>query len=303
MHDPQAFTAQIHLPLTEFNRKKVNTDSHGTHWWLKTGQYGEKPKLEISRHDYDAMLNHAITTMRQGPLEKVVLSRMQTVELPSPLDPNVLLDRLLLAYPEACVFQINCLENETWMGATPEKLLVKRGKNYQTIALAGTRIQAEMEPWTNKEIHEEEVVKEYIISILNLNGATNVRCSELYERQAGPLVHLAHDIKFESEQEAPFWSDLLHPTPAVCGLPLAEASAYIADHEPHDRGLYTGILGCSDSDGNADVYVLLRCLRLIGKNVEIYSGGGITAASNAADEWQETESKAAVIKSLLPRSF
>lgn len=35
----------------------------------------------------------------------------------------------------------------------------------------------------------------------------------------------------------------LHPTPAVCGRPRAEAQAVLADNEPFDRGYYAGPFG------------------------------------------------------------
>lgn len=36
---------------------------------------------------------------------------------------------------------------------------------------------------------------------------------------------------------------VLHPTPAVCGRPRAEAKAVLADNEPFDRGYYAGPFG------------------------------------------------------------
>jgi len=84
---------------------------------------------------------------------------------------------------------------------------------------------------------------------------------------------------------------LLHPTPAVAGLPLAEALDAIARLESFDRGLYAGPVGWVDSRGDGDWAVALRCASLDGTRARLAAGAGIVADSEPGDEWAETEAK------------
>jgi len=113
---------------------------------------------------------------------------------------------------------------------------------------------------------------------------------------------------------------VLHPTPAVCGLPKESAKQFILEHEDYNREFYTGFLGelnCETtiaprsgrrnienrayavSRTSTQLYVNLRCMQLKNQQAIIYVGGGITEGSNAESEWEETVSKSLVIKSIL----
>ena len=92
---------------------------------------------------------------------------------------------------------------------------------------------------------------------------------------------------------------MLHPTPAVCGLPKEEAKQFILDNELYNRDFYTGFLGELNLKGQTNLYVNLRCMQLKDNRISIYVGGGITADSNAENEWEETVIKAKVMKNAL----
>ena len=51
---------------------------------------------------------------------------------------------------------------------------------------------------------------------------------------------------------------LLHPTPALCGFPTESARQLIADLEPHDRGLFSGIVGWCDANGDGEWAIVIR---------------------------------------------
>ena len=298
---PAQFT--VAFPMEDNQRRRVQAPLlEGKVWIQNTDYYGAKSTLAMGQSDYRAMIEQAVQTMRTSDLEKVVLSRMVQAETADHQAGNALFEALCERYPSACVFQFIAPDGAEWWGATPERLLVKRQNQWSTIALAGTRTKANPTPWTAKEEHEEEVVKEYIINTLVEFGAQDITVSDRYERHAGHLIHLAHDIGFSSDASVDFWCEKLHPTPAVCGLPKALAMDYIRQHEPHDRGYYTGLLGMEHANGDADVYVLLRCARRTEKGFDVFAGGGITAGSNWSDEFAETQAKAAVFMDVVLRS-
>ena len=84
---------------------------------------------------------------------------------------------------------------------------------------------------------------------------------------------------------------LLHPTPAVCGLPKEEAYHFIIENEGYDRSYYSGFIGWLDPKGKTDLYVNLRCMNILPQTFTLYAGGGLLAASQLEEEWQETEDK------------
>lgn len=112
----------------------------------------------------------------------------------------------------------------------------------------------------------------------------------------------------------------IHPTPAICGLPKELAKQFILENENYDREFYTGFLGeinmkqeikRSSNRRNQEnqayaahiprstLYVNLRCMKLENHMVHIFVGGGITAESVPAAEWEETQSKAGTMKAIL----
>jgi salicylate biosynthesis isochorismate synthase/menaquinone-specific isochorismate synthase len=89
----------------------------------------------------------------------------------------------------------------------------------------------------------------------------------------------------------------LHPTPAVGGEPRDAAVRLIPALEGFDRGWYAGTVGWTDSSGDGEFCVSLRCALLRGKLARLYAGGGIVRDSEPAAELAETEVK---LGALLP---
>ena len=83
----------------------------------------------------------------------------------------------------------------------------------------------------------------------------------------------------------------LHPTPAVCGLPKAEAYAFIPENEGYERRYYSGFIGWLDPEGATAISVNLRCMEIRSNEAKLYAGGGILASSEVQMEWEETEEK------------
>jgi len=92
------------------------------------------------------------------------------------------------------------------------------------------------------------------------------------------------------------WGDLLRatfPPASVTGAPKPRVLQVIEDLEPVPRGLYCGALGFIDTHRDrADLAVAIRTFTLGPDSVHLGVGAGITADSDPAAEWAETELKA-----------
>ena len=119
-------------------------------------------------------------------------------------------------------------------------------------------------------------------------------------------MHLRTDIHGSLHKENATIEEvirLLHPTPAVCGLPKEKSKSFILEKEGYNRKYYTGFLGelniAQDADVVSNIYVNLRCMEIVDDIARIYVGGGITKDSIAEKEWEETVRKTETIKKVL----
>ncbi|MCJ8167054.1 chorismate-binding protein [Pontibacter sp. E15-1] len=287
--------------------RKVASETTDNNW---------HPAPPASQHSYQqeasfkAAVARAVEAIRAGEMEKVVMSRNYLEPLPPAFDPIVALEAMLQVYPRAFVSLVSIPGVGTWMGASPEILVsVDEEKVFRTVALAGTQPAAGTTSvanasWRQKEIEEQAMVERYILKCfkaLRLRDYTEVGPRTVV---AGNLMHLRTDFKVNlKEVDFPtLGSDmlqLLHPTSAVCGLPKEPSLQFIQDNEGYDRSFYSGYLGPVNSTNGTHLYVNLRCMEILARHAILYAGAGITAESDPAHEWQETQHKMQTMRRIL----
>jgi isochorismate synthase len=275
-----------------------------------------KSNSETSQNTYDQhleLVQKGIRAITNGTFEKVVLSRVEGLPI-SEENPIQLFQSLLSVYPTAFVYLWYHPDIGLWLGATPETLLNIEGLRFKTMSLAGTKKHNDTSEtaWGTKEINEQQIVTDYIVN--NLQGVlNNINVKGPNTVKAGQLFHLQSKISgilksgiLKSVVET------LHPTPAICGLPKAEAKNFILNNEKYNREFYTGFLGelniktsksrntnkrnvennaYSSIKTTSELFVNLRCMQIKNKHALIYVGGGITKDSDPQLEWEETVNK------------
>lgn len=239
----------------------------------------------------------------QGKLDKLVLSRYRPLPRPARFSPGRAFYHACRQYPRSYVYLCHTPQTGTWLGSTPEILLSGQAGAWHTVALAGTQPLRNGEVplvWDDKNRREQQIVAAYIRKQLR-SLAIRFEESEPYAARAGALSHLKSDFRFVLPRQNRLGDllSLLHPTPAVCGLPKEEAYRFILRHEGYDRSYYSGFIGWLDPEGQSDLYVNLRCMHLSPERCTLYAGGGLLASSALEDEWQETEDKLQTMKWLL----
>lgn len=235
---------------------------------------------------------------------KIVAARVSRHDMAG--SPTQIYNRLCHEYPQACVFLFSTPLTGTWIGASPELLLKVSGTGIRTVALAGTRPAGTPAgtPWDRKNIDEQKIVADFILSTLREEGLEPA-ISDTFSLQAGKMEHICNKITAKLPQSGLPWlrdapskpNDILvntllrrlSPTPALSGFPQREAVDYINSHEENPRGCYGGIVGFN-SPRAATAYVNLRSARLDASshNAWLYAGGGITRDSVPEEEWEET---------------
>jgi menaquinone-specific isochorismate synthase len=116
----------------------------------------------------------------------------------------------------------------------------------------------------------------------------------------GSLVHLHTPITAALSGQTPLaLAEVLHPTPAVAGLPRREAMAWLRSLEPFERGHYAAPIGWIDSEGDADLRVAIRSGTLRGTQLELTAGAGLVRGSLPERELQEVALKLGVLQQQL----
>jgi para-aminobenzoate synthetase len=86
----------------------------------------------------------------------------------------------------------------------------------------------------------------------------------------------------------------LFPAGSMTGAPKLRTMEIVEDVEDTPRGPYAGAFGWISADGRADLGVVIRSLMTAGDGRYLLgTGGGITVRSDPADEYAESEVKAA----------
>ena len=93
-------------------------------------------------------------------------------------------------------------------------------------------------------MEEQQFVTDFILENLK-NVTSEVAVSSPYTLKAGNLLHIKTDIEGVINENSNLKEvvSVLHPTPAVCGLPKDKAKDFILENEGYDREYYTGFLG------------------------------------------------------------
>ncbi len=264
-------------------------------------QKREELIFDISKEDYLHQAAQLIRKLSDCELQKVVLSRIINHQKGSFTDAPSIFNKLTDSYLHAFVSIFHIPGECTWLGATPETLLSVSGDDLFTMSLAGTKKNDPSVKWTFKEQEEQQMVSDFVEKVLCSYQELDIKTDGPKEVEAGHLCHLMTTFNCKgklSGKELTGLVNKLHPTPAVCGLPKAKAMQLIHDTETHNREYYAGYIG-PVSDGKIDLFVNLRCMKLMKESVAFYVGGGLTALSNPEAEWQETCLKAETLSKFL----
>lgn len=242
---------------------------------------------EMNEKEYLKMVDNAIQQLN-GDFKKVVLSRMikKSNHDFKPFSQFIQLDQ---KFPSNYNYIFNSKQSGCWIGSSPEKFLKINQNQIETCALAGT-LPLETE-WTDKEVEEQQLVVDYVKSILE-KATEDIRL-ENEEMKLNQIKHLRTNFAGSLKKSANIYELVkeFHPTPAVGGTPKKEAVDYIHVNEPHDRMYYTGFAGEICQKTKSSLFVNLRSFNLDSRNLYFFVGGGITSKSNSIQELSEIQGK------------
>ncbi|MDQ0346397.1 isochorismate synthase [Ancylobacter vacuolatus] len=265
---------------------------------------------------YEAAVAAALVRMAQSQegLRKIVLSRSLKILADRPIDAAALLRALArdVSVAAFCVPLPSAGAPRVLVGATPELLVSKRGRDVTSHPLAGSsrraraaaadRAAAQALLGSEKDRREHREVVEAILDQLAPHCTDLAAPGEPELTSTASMWHLGTPIAGRLRDDTLSALDLallLHPTPAVCGTPRAAAARAIAELEGYERGFYAGAVGWCEASGDGDWHVAIRCAELSGCEARLSAGAGIVAGSDPAAEGEETSAKFAALLTAL----
>jgi aminodeoxychorismate synthase component I len=193
------------------------------------------------------------------------------------------------------------------LSASPELFLRIRGRHITTRPIKGTRPRSR-DPMRDEQLAYElitdpkELAELVMITDLERNdlgriceyGSVTVTQLVQLERYA-QVFHLVSTIEglLRPGIDALDAVRACLPGGSISGAPKKRACEIIAELEPCPRGIYTGIIGYFDDNGDAAFSIAIRTMVQEGETLHFSVGSGITAGSTPAREYEETLHKAA----------
>ncbi|WP_405020644.1 isochorismate synthase [Kitasatospora sp. NBC_00070] len=254
---------------------------------------------------YADAVAEAVRLLAEDPeLAKVVLARTLELSTPGGADLPAMLHRLIHRDPSGYTFAVPAGGDATLVGASPELLVSRRGRAVVSNPLAGSAARcgdlAEDLRRAAALLESPKDLAEHAFVVDAVRRALAPYCDDLVVPERPTLLrtaamwHLSTTVTGTLRDPGTSALDLalaLHPTPAVCGTPTDRARELIAELEPFDRDLYTGVVGWGDARGDGEWVVTLRCAEAEGDRLRLYAGAGVVAASDPAAELAETGAK------------
>lgn len=253
-------------------------------------------------------VSRSLMQIREGTYQKIVLARALDLKADQAFHPLEILNTLRERYEDCYAFSIANGKGQSFIGASPERLVsVKRGRvNVDVLAGTAPRGKTASEDArlgaallaSEKDLREHQIVHESVCRRLrDLGLSVSGECRPSLKKLQN-VQHLFVDVDAQLE-EGIHLLDLvatLHPTPAVGGTPREKAVPNIREHECFDRGLYAGPIGWLNAQGEGEFLVAIRSALIDGEQARLFAGVGIVEGSVPEREHLETNLKFQALK-------
>ena len=189
--------------------------------------------------------------------------------------------------------------------SSPERLLSFDGKTVEARPIKGTRrrdadpardaaLIAELAS-SRKDRAENVMIVDLLRNDLSRVCAPGtVRVPVLCGLESYANVHHLTSVITGELREGKTIGDLIaatFPGGSITGAPKIRAMEVIAEIEKTPRGVYCGAIGYLGFNGHADLNIAIRTAQFANGVARVQGGGGITARSNLAAEYEESLTK------------
>ncbi len=262
------------------------------------------PVLQVFQspwNEWEQWVRQSLQAIENGHLTKVVLARKMTLQADDEFSLEAALSCLSSAYPDCSVF---AMDNgaSSFVGASPESIVHLNKGILSVSCLAGSIARgatSEQDQQLAAQLLASAKDRREHDAVVAMIAETLSRACDDIHWDATPQVVKLRTVQhlatfFTGRPKAPndilALVEMLHPTPAVAGVPTPKAMETIRRLEG-DRGWYAGPVGWLDNHGEGEFNVAIRSALIRGKQATLFAGSGIVGGSEPDMEFKETEMK------------
>ena len=262
-------------------------------------------QTNLSRHEYEDVVERIVEYIRAGDIFQANFTQRFETQLDTSDTPYDLYLRLrdLSPAPFSSFFNFG---DGVLVSSSPERFLFCKNGKVETKPIKGTRPRGKTEAddqrlaaelLSSEKDHAENVM---IVDLLRNDLSRtcadhSVTVEKLCALESFANVHHLVSTVHGKLRQGMIHLDLLanaFPGGSITGAPKLRAMEIIAELEPTTRGPYCGAIGYLGFDGTMDTAIAIRTMIVKDGRVTFQAGGGITAESLPAAEYEESMAKA-----------
>ena len=289
-------TKPVVLPLAEVNAEEIRYNFHGFKNYVSAPPLTQTVQFSSSSLDF-ATYQHAFDYVMQEL--QAGNAFLVNLTFPTPVQTNLTLLEIL--HHSQAAYKL--WYHDEWVVFSPERFVqIERGR-ITTFPMKGT-IDASLPKAKARLLSDEKERAEHITVVDLLRNdlsqhATGVtvkrfRYVEEIRAQGKTLLQVSSEVSGVLPSDYPqHIGDIISamlPAGSVSGAPKPKTLEIIQQAELGPRGYYTGVMGYFDGQ-RLDSGVMIRFIEKAGDQLYYRSGGGITARSALATEYQELHEK------------
>ena len=263
-----------------------------------------------SRADFLNQVEQAKEYVRKGDVFQVVISQRFDQEI----EADVLdVYRALRALNPSPYMYLTRWQDDSGafsiVGSSPEALVKVSGRHVITHPIAGSRprggdaasdlaLADELSADAKERSEHLMLVDLSRNDLLRVCDPESLQVSEFMQiHRFSHIMHLVSTVEGDLRDGMTAVDAVLATFPAgtLSGAPKPRAMEIIHELEPSYRGLFGGVIGYFDYEGNSDLAIAIRTALIRDGVARIQAGAGIVLDSVPEAEYAETEAKAAVV--------
>ena len=258
----------------------------------------------FTRADYEAAIARTVEFILAGDIFQANITQMFSAAIPEGFDPLAFYRVLRLKNPAtfAAYMDYGAIQIAS---SSPERLLRHNGEAVEARPIKGTR-RRDSDPARDASLiadltssRKDRAENVMIVDLLRndlsrVSKPGTVKVPVLCGLETYANVHHLVSVITSELKDGLGLGELIgatFPGGSITGAPKIRAMEIIAEIEQAPRGVYCGAIGYLGFNGRADLNIAIRTAQFSGGIARVQGGGGITARSNPAAEYEESLTK------------
>lgn len=258
----------------------------------------------FTREAYEKAIARTVDYILAGDIFQANITQMFEAAIPKGFDPFAFYRELRLKNPATFAAFLDYGQLQI-ASSSPERLLRHDGTNVEARPIKGTR-RREKDPSRDASLiadltssRKDRAENVMIVDLLRndlsrVSKPGTVKVPVLCGLETYANVHHLVSVITSELKDGHGLGELIgatFPGGSITGAPKIRAMEIIAEIEQRPRGVYCGSIGYLGFNGRADLNIAIRTAQFHDGVARVQGGGGITARSQPAAEYEESLTK------------